>query len=751
MAASLRRDLASRPIFKWARRAVPQLSETEREAVAGGDVWWDATLFAGNPDWRELLEIPPAKLSEEEQAFLDGPTEKLCGMLDDWKITWEDRELPPEVWRFMKENRFFGMIIPEKYGGLEFGPYAHSEVIRKIATRSVAAAVTVMVPNSLGPGELLVQFGTEEQKDHWLPRLVDGREIPAFALTSAEAGSDAASMTDEGVICRGHHNGRAVLGMRLNWRKRYITLGPVATVLGLAFKLRDPDRLLGGDEELGITLALVPTDVPGVEIGRRHLPAMQAFQNGPNAGSDVFLPLDTVVGGEQQIGKGWTMLNAALAAGRGISLPSLSAAGTALAARTTGAYARVRRQFNMTIGKFEGVQERLARLAANAYLLDAARRFTCAGLALGHHPSVISAIMKQNATDRMRQAANDAMDVHAGKAVIDGPQNYLANFYRAAPLGITVEGANILTRSLIVFGQGAIRAHPFILKEIEALAAEDERKGLAAFDEQFWQHVAHTLETSGRSFLRAWTDGLVASAPQAGATRRYYKKLGRYASAFAFAADIALLTIGGGLKRKEMLSARFGDILSELYMLSATLKRWDEEGRQGKDLPVVDYVLQDGFLTIERRLKQIIDNFPNRPAAWLLRFFVLPFGIVRRSPSDRLARAVAELLLEPSATRDRIAAGVFIGSAGEPIAKLENALQLVADAQAAEDRLRQLDVRDWHEARDQGLLTEKEVAQLEKADEATASVIAVDDFAPEELTPRGTREAVARVLPAAAE
>jgi acyl-CoA dehydrogenase len=750
MAASLRREWVSRPIFKWARRALPQLSETEREAVAAGDVWWDAALFAGNPDWRELLKIPPARLSGEEQAFIDGPTEQLCGMLDDWKITW-DRELPSEVWRFMKENRFFGMIIPKNYGGLEFGAYAHSEVIRKIATRSVAAAVTVMVPNSLGPGELLLQFGTEEQKDHWLPRLVDGREIPAFALTSAEAGSDAASMTDEGVICRGDYNGRAVLGMRLNWRKRYITLGPVATVLGLAFKLRDPDRLLGGGEELGITLALVPTDAPGVEIGRRHLPAMQAFQNGPNAGSDVFLPLNTIIGGEQQIGKGWTMLNAALAAGRGISLPSLSAAGTALAARTTGAYARVRRQFNLPIGKFEGVQERLARLAANAYLLDAARRFTCAGLALGHHPSVISAIMKQSATDRMRQAANDAMDVHAGKAVIDGPQNYLANFYRAAPLGITVEGANILTRSLIVFGQGAIRAHPFILKEIEALAAEDEREGLAAFDQQFWHHVAHTLATSGRAFLRAWTDGLVALAPQAGATRRYYKKLSRYASAFAFAADIALLTMGGGLKRKEMLSARFGDILSELYMLSATLKRWDEEGRQDKDLLVVDYVLQNGFLTIEQRLKRIIDNFPNRPAAMLLRLFTLPFGVIRRGPSDRLARAVAELLLEPSATRDRIGAGVFIGSAGDPIAKLEHALQLVADAQAAQDRLRQLDIRDWREARDQGFLTEMETAQLEQADEAIASVVAVDDFAPEELTPRKTCEAVARVVPVGAE
>ena len=394
-------------------------------------------------------------------------------MLDDWKITWEDHDLPEEAWDFIKRERFFGMIIPEAYGGLGFSPYAHSEVVRKIATRSVSASVTVMVPNSLGPGELLLQFGTEAQKDHWLPRLADGREIPAFGLTSAEAGSDAAAMTDTGMICEGEYQGRKVLGMRLNWAKRYITLGPISTVLGLAVKLKDPDRLLGDQEDLGITVVLVPTDTPGVEIGRRHIPSMQAFQNGPNSGTDVFLPLDAVLGGEEQIGKGWMMLNAALAAGRGISLPSLSAAGAAMAARTTGAYARVRTQFKIPVGEFEGVQERLARIAANAYILDAARRFTCAGLALGHHPSVVSAIMKNGATERMRIAANDAMDVHAGKAVIDGPKNYLGNFYRAVPVGITVEGANILTRSLIVFGQGAIRAHPFILKEMEALADED--------------------------------------------------------------------------------------------------------------------------------------------------------------------------------------------------------------------------------------------------------------------------------------
>ncbi|MDZ4053109.1 MAG: acyl-CoA dehydrogenase, partial [Phenylobacterium sp.] len=442
--STLRRDFVTRPIYHMAKGVLPEMSDTEAEAIAAGDVWWDADLFSGDPDWQAMLAIPPARLTEAERAFIDGPVDQLCAMLDDWKINWEDRDLPPEAWDFIKRERFFGMIIPEEYGGLGFSPYAHSEVVRKISTRSVAAAVTVMVPNSLGPGELLMKFGTDDQKSFWLPRLADGRDIPAFGLTSAEAGSDATAMTDIGVVCEGEYKGQKMLGLKLNWAKRYITLGPIATVLGLAVKVKDPDGLLGGEEDLGITVILAPTDTPGIEIGRRHIPAMQAFQNGPNAGHDVFLPMDAILGGQEQIGKGWMMLNAALAAGRGISLPSLSAAGAAMAARTTGAYSRVRTQFRIPIGEFEGVQERLGRIAANAYLLDAARRFTCAGLALGHHPSVVSAIMKNSATERMRVSANDAMDVHAGKAVIDGPKNYLGTFYRSVPVGITVEGANIL-------------------------------------------------------------------------------------------------------------------------------------------------------------------------------------------------------------------------------------------------------------------------------------------------------------------
>ena len=421
---TFRRDFITKPIFSWARGVLPAMSDTEREALEAGDVWWDADLFAGNPDWSKLLATAPATLTAEEQAFLNGPVDELCAMLDDWKINWEWRDLPPEAWEFIKQNKFFGMIIPKEYGGLGFSPYAHSEVVRKISSRSLTAAVTVMVPNSLGPGELLMRFGTREQQEHWLPRLADGREIPCFGLTSPEAGSDAASMIDSGIICKGDFEGREVLGLRLNWHKRYITLGPVATLLGLAFKAYDPDHLVGSEEDLGITVALIPTHLPGVEIGQRHLPAMQVFQNGPNWGRDVFIPMDYIIGGQERLGQGWKMLMTALAAGRGISLPSLSAAGAAYAARTTGAYARIREQFNVPIGKFEGIEEPLARIAGTAYLLDAARRLTCAALNQGHHPAVISGIMKLHATERMRIAIDDAMDIHGGKAVIDGPQNY---------------------------------------------------------------------------------------------------------------------------------------------------------------------------------------------------------------------------------------------------------------------------------------------------------------------------------------
>jgi acyl-CoA dehydrogenase len=580
-----------------------------------------------------------------------------------------------------------------------------------------------------------MHFGTTEQQQKWLPRLADGRDIPCFGLTSPEAGSDAAAMVDTGIICKGEFEGQEVIGLKLNWHKRYITLGPVATLLGLAFKAYDPDHLIGQQDELGISVVLIPTHLPGVTIGHRHLPSMQVFQNGPNWGKDVFIPLDYIIGGKQRLGQGWQMLMTALAAGRGISLPSLSAAGAAVAARTTGAYARIREQFNIPIGKFEGIEEPLARIAATAYLLDAARRLTCAALNAGYHPAVISGIMKLQATERMRIAIDDAMDIHAGKAVIDGPQNYLGNIYRAVPVGITVEGANILTRNLIVFGQGAIRAHPFLLQEMNALDDSDRTTGLDAFDTAFWKHVGHSVTTLFRALGRGWTFGAFAPAPEAGEATQYYRQLSRYSAGFALCADMALLTLGGALKRKEMLSARFGDILSELYLLSAALRRWQDEGRQAADLPLLEWCMASGFKTIENRFAEILANLPNRFVAGILKFVVQPFGARVLGPSDRVVHQCAELLLAPSAARDRLTPDLAAVDDDGPVARLEKAFLLVTAAEDASKKLRAAKLRDRDEAVKKGVITQGEADKLAAAQEAAAKVIEVDDFAPQELSP----------------
>jgi acyl-CoA dehydrogenase len=739
-ASSFRRDWLTKPIFRLAQHALPRLSDTEREAIEAGDVWWDADLFTGNPDWKKFLAFAPARLSNEERQFLAGPVEELCGMLDEWKINWQWHDLPPDVWQFLKAKKFFAMIIPKQYGGLGFSHYAHSEVIRKISSRSICGAVTAMVPNSLGPGELLMQFGTTAQRDYWLPRLARGEEIPCFGLTSPEAGSDAASMIDSGVVCRGTYDGREVLGIRLNWHKRYITLGPIATVLGLAFKLHDPDHLLGTQEDIGITLALVPTHLPGVSIGRRHLPAMHVFQNGPNWGHDVFIPLDNVIGGVDQVGKGWKMLMSALAAGRGISLPSLSAAGAAFCAHVTGAYSRIREQFHVPIAKFEAIEERLGRIAATAYLLDAARRMTCAALDDGHHPAVVTAIMKSQATDRMRVAVDDAMDVHGGKGIIEGPLNYLGSLYRGVPIAITVEGANIVTRSLIQFGQGAIRCHPYLLKEMQALEDTDRARGLDAFDQAFWAHVGHSLVNTMRAWGRAWTGGLLAPAPDAGAATKFYRQISRHAAAFALAVDLSLLSLGGGLKRKEMISARFGDILSELYLSSAALKRWNDEGRNDDDLPLLAYCMAASFATITVRFDEIIANFPVRPVAWLLRFLIQPLGVRHRGPSDRVTHRCAEIIVNPCPARDRLTVDLYHPSAAETengIALLERAFAMTVAVQPIRDRMRAVHIRDVDQALAQRTISADEAAKLKAAADAVAAAIAVNDFAPEELTARG--------------
>ncbi|TYR31607.1 acyl-CoA dehydrogenase [Mesorhizobium microcysteis] len=749
-----RRDYVTKPIFRWAGTVMPPISDTERDAIDAGTVWWDGELFSGNPDWNRLLATPPARLSERERAFMDGPVQQLCAMIDEWKIAFEDRDLPEDVWRFMREQKFFGMTIPEKYGGLGFSNTMHSEVVRKVSTASVVAGVTVMVPNSLGPGELLLHFGTEDQKDHWLPRLADGREIPCFGLTSEDAGSDAAAMSDIGVVEEGEHEGRRVLGIRLNFHKRYITLGPVATVMGIAFKLRDPENHLGGGVERGITVALIPSSTPGVSQGERHVPQFTHFQNGPLYGKDVFIPLDWILGGEKQIGQGWKMLMTALAAGRGISLPSQSAGSAAMCARATGAYARVRRQFNVAIGDFEGVREHLADLAANAYLIDAARRLTVAALDEGHKPSVVSAIMKYHATERMRRSVEKAMDIHGGKGIIEGPRNYLGGQHRSVPIGITVEGANILTRNLMIFGQGAIRSHPYMLDELMALSDDDREAGLDAFDRSFWAHAGHAVANAVRSWVRGWSGGRIAPAPDGAELAHHWRQLSRLSAAFAMLSDLALLTLGGALKRKEMLSARMGDILAELYLLGAVLKRYEDEGRQKEDLPIVDYIMMQGLDRIAVAFDGVLANLPARWGSWLVRLVAFPLGVPYASPPDRLTDTVAATLLDASAQRDRLTPDLYLGEGRDdhPMRDLEEAFRLVVAIAPVEKKMRDAKIRDADEARKAGVIDAAELVRITEANAAVARVVAVDAFPMDMISPLASQHRqTPRARPQAAE
>jgi acyl-CoA dehydrogenase len=692
-APPVRRALISNRLLKIFRKILPQVSQTEQEALDAGTIWWEGELFSGSPNWYKLLAYPKPKLSAQEKAFLAGPVEELCRMLDEWTITRELHDLPPHVWQFIKANGFFGMIIPKKYGGHGFSALAHSEVVMKISSRSGTAAVSVMVPNSLGPAELLLQYGTEEQKDHYLPRLAKGLEVPCFALTGPDAGSDAGAIPDTGVVCHGQYNGdEQVLGIRVTWEKRYITLGPVATLLGLAFKLHDPEGLLGGPQDLGITLALIPTDTPGVTIGRRHFPLDAAFQNGPNSGKDVFIPLDWVIGGRNGVGYGWRMLVNCLAVGRSISLPATSTGAAKLATRTSGAYGRVRVQFKTPIGRFEGVEEALSRIGGNTYIMDAARVMTAGAVDLGEKPSVISAIVKYHLTERGRQAINDAMDVHGGKGICLGPNNYLGRNYQQIPVSITVEGANILTRNMIIFGQGAIRCHPYLLKEIDAANDDNAVRASERFDKALAGHVAYTLSNGARTFLHGLTGGMLARAPGSVApeTQSYYSQLTRFSAAFAFLADISLLTLGGALKRKERISARLGDILSMLYLCSAALKRFEDDARPAADLPLLHWSVQDALYRMRQAFEGLLDNFPGSAiAARLLRFMVFPLGAAFSPPSDKLSHEVAKLMLTPGEARDRLTEGIFIpDSADEPLSILEQALQCAVVSEAVEAKLR---------------------------------------------------------------
>jgi acyl-CoA dehydrogenase len=733
----LRRAVLSKPLLKWFKSVLPPMSATEKDAIDAGTVWWDAELFSGRPNWNELLRTPRAELTAEERAFLDGPVDELCRMLDDWKINQELNDLPPEVWSFLGKHRFFGMIIPKEYGGLDFSARAQSEVVMKVASRSGAAAVTVMVPNSLGPGELLMHYGTMEQKQHFLPRLARGEEIPAFALTGPWAGSDAGAMPDVGVVCKGDYKGKEVLGFRVNWSKRYITLGPVATILGLAFKARDPDGLLGGKKDLGITCALIPTTTPGVEIGLRHDPG-GAFMNGPNKGTDVFVPMEWIIGGQAQVGNGWKMLMDCLSVGRAISLPALGTAGGKAAARMTGAYARVRRQFKIPIGRFEGIEEPLARIGGVTYRMDAARVLTATALALGGKPSVLSAILKYNNTEGMRVTINDAMDVHAGRAVCLGPSNYLAQSYQTVPVAITVEGANILTRSMIIFGQGAIRCHPYVLKEMLAAADEDSAAGLKAFDAAFFAHTGFTISNLVRSFVLALTGARFVKAPELGPTAVYARRLTRMSASFALLADIAMMTLGGDLKRREKISGRFADILSHLYMASAVLKRFEDDGRPMADLPIVRWALEDSLAIIEERLDGILRNFPVRGVGPVMRPFVLPLGRRYKGASDQLGHEVAKLLLSPSETRDRLTDGLFIQlSEDDPMGLMELALRKVIAAEPVERKLAKafgasINSENMEAVLKRGVaegaINELEAETVREAMAITTKAIAVDDF-----------------------
>ena len=736
--AGLRFALITRPVMALFRKALPPLSKTEEEALEAGTVWWDRELFSGDPSWKKLLAQPAAKLTSEEQAFLDGPVETLCKMLDDWDITGHRGDLPPHVWAYLKRERFFGMVIPKSFGGRGFSAQAHSAVVVKVASRSITAAVTVMVPNSLGPAELLLHYGTEAQKSHYLPRLADGREIPCFALTGPEAGSDAGSMPDQGVVVRRSFRGqKEVLGIRLNWNKRYITLAPVATLLGLAFRLQDPDRLLGGEQDIGITLALIPTTTPRITIGGRHNPLDIPFQNGPTQGRDVFIPLEWIIGGPARAGQGWRMLMDCLSEGRAISLPALSAGAAKTACRVVGNYTRVRRQFNLALGRFEGVSEVLGRMAGQTYLMEAARRLTAGAVDQGEKPSVISALTKYQMTERMRLVVNDAMDLVGGAGICLGPSNLLGRLYQSIPVGITVEGANILTRTLIVFGQGAVRAHPFLLRELQALAMEDARKGVSAFDSAFFGHVGFAVANYARALWYGFTGGRPFSAPVSGSERHYYRHLTRLSTVFAVVADTVLLTLGGSLKRRESLSGRMADFLSHLYFGSAVLKRFHDEGACEADRPLLDWAMQHHLHGAQDALFAFLDNFPYRPVAWLLAAITFPLGRPHAPPQDQLTARAASLLLEPSPARDRLTQGIFLPTdLREPLARLEEALHWTVATEPLERlvrahaRKRGLQAQDdpIAQAQQAGVITALEAKQVLQAAQLRNQVIQVDHF-----------------------
>jgi len=745
-----RRRQISEPLLKLFAKVTPKLSETEQTALEAGTVGFEGELFSGKPDWHELLKQPKPELSVEEQAFLDGPVEELCGMIDDWQITHELADLPPNVWEFIKKHRFFGMIIPKQYGGLQFSALAHSAVLQKLATMSATVASTVAVPNSLGPAELLLHYGSDEQKNYYLPRLAVGEEIPCFALTGPYAGSDATSIPDFGIVCKQTVDGVDTVGIKLTFDKRYITLAPIATVVGLAFRMYDPEHLLGDKDDLGITLALLPRSTPGLQIGRRHFPLNVPFQNGPIHGKDMFVPLSTLIGGPHMAGHGWRMLVECLSVGRAISLPSNATGGVRAAVASVGAYARMRKQFGLAIARFEGVEEALARIGGLTYATAALSRATAAAVDRGEKPAVPSAIAKYHATEWGRQIAGDAMDVLGGKGVQLGPSNYAGRAWQGVPIAITVEGANIMTRSLMIFGQGAIRCHPYVLKEMQTLSIADRGEQLKTFDRLLFGHLGFGLSNAVRSFAMGLTGSRIGEAAGDAYTRRYYRKLDRYSAALALCADVFMGVLGGKLKFKEKLSARLGDVLSYLYIASAMLKRYEDTGRPEADRPLLAWAFHQCVWNMQMALDGAIRNFPVRPVSWLLRALVFPFGRREVPPSDRLGRRVAALITAPSEVRDRLLEWVYLTpTANNTIGRMHALLPDVIAAEPVDRKFgkaqksSQFKSHDYMdqlaEAEQAGVLNASEVALLKRVREGVFEFISVDDFEPDELRAFKTR------------
>ncbi|KRC38712.1 MULTISPECIES: acyl-CoA dehydrogenase [unclassified Lysobacter] len=746
----IRLPLITKPLLGFYTKILPPLSETERTALEAGTVGFEGELFSGKPDWDALLSQPKPVLSAEEQAFLDGPVEELCKMTNDWEITHVYADLQPEVWSYIKQNKFFGLNIPKEYGGLGFSALANHKVIQKLASVSSVVSSTVGVPNSLGPAELLMHYGTQEQKDHYLPRLADGREVPCFGLTGPWAGSDATSIPDFGIVTMGDWNGARVVGVKLTFDKRYITLAPVATLIGLAFRMYDPDGLIGDKRDIGITIALLPRDTAGVEIGRRHFPLNSTFQNGPIRGHEVFIPLSQLIGGEAYAGKGWQMLVECLSIGRSITLPSTGSGGAKMGAIVTGAYARIRKQFGLSVGRFEGVEEALARIAGRAYAVSALSQATAAAVARGENPAVPSTIAKYHCTEMAREVAKDVMDIHGGKGIILGPQNYAGRNWQALPIMITVEGANIMTRSLMIFGQGAILCHPWVLKEMKAAMLPDKAQALREFDKNLFGHIGFAISNAVRSWWYGFTGARIGAAPGDTYTRRYYRKLNRYSATLAVMADTSMLLLGGKLKFKESLSGRLGDVLSQLYIASSMLKRYEDEGRPVGDQPLLAWAFHDAVHKIELALSGALRNFPIRPVGWLLWALIFPWGRRAQAPSDRLGHRAAALLMSPNDARDRLAQGVFTTPcANNPAGRINSYLQKVILAEPVERKflkaLKNSDIEalDFPSQLDEGVregwITAEERKQLEELREMTIDAISVDDFDTEELRSAGYR------------